>query len=31
VVAGLVAAMLHFPIDDTTVSTPALRTEPAAA
>ncbi|EIF34545.1 arabinose efflux permease family protein [Burkholderia sp. Ch1-1] len=31
VVAGLVAAMLHFPIDDTTVSTPALRAEPAAA
>ncbi|TDY21261.1 putative MFS family arabinose efflux permease [Paraburkholderia sp. BL6665CI2N2] len=31
VVAGLVAAMLHFPIDDTTVSTPALRVEPAAA
>ncbi|REE22189.1 putative MFS family arabinose efflux permease [Paraburkholderia sp. BL27I4N3] len=31
VVAGLVAALLHFPIDDTTVSTPALRGEPAAA
>ncbi|MFC6308636.1 MFS transporter [Paraburkholderia dipogonis] len=31
VVAGLVAAMLHFPIDDTAVSTPALRAEPAAA
>ncbi|RKR36379.1 MFS transporter [Paraburkholderia sp. BL17N1] len=30
-VAGLVAALLHFPIDDTTVSTPALRVEPAAA
>ena len=31
VVAGLVAAMLHFPIDDTTVSTPALRAGAAAA
>ncbi|MFM0630052.1 MFS transporter [Paraburkholderia xenovorans] len=31
VVAGLVAAMLHFPIDDATVSTPALRAGPAAA
>ncbi|PRY09533.1 MFS transporter [Paraburkholderia sp. BL25I1N1] len=31
VVAGLVAALLHFPIDDTTVSTPAFRAEPAAA
>jgi predicted MFS family arabinose efflux permease len=31
VVAGLVAAMLHFPIDDTTVSTPTLRANPAAA
>ncbi|WP_454827381.1 MFS transporter [Paraburkholderia xenovorans] len=31
VVAGLVAAMLHFPIDDTTVSTPVLRAGPAAA
>ncbi|HEX7911404.1 MAG TPA: MFS transporter [Paraburkholderia sp.] len=31
VLAGLVAAMLHFPIDDTAVSTPALRAEPAGA
>jgi MFS family permease len=31
VVAGLVAAMLHFPIDDATVKTPALRPEPARA
>jgi MFS family permease len=31
VVAGLVAAMLHFPIDDTTVSTPTLRANPAVA
>jgi predicted MFS family arabinose efflux permease len=31
VVAGLIAAMLHFPIDDTAVSTPALRAEPAGA
>jgi predicted MFS family arabinose efflux permease len=31
VVAGLVAAMLHFPIDDTTVSTPALRPQPVGA
>ncbi len=31
VFAGLVAALLHFPIDDTAVSTPALRAEPAGA
>lgn len=31
VVAGLVAAMLHFPIDDTAVSTPTRQAEPAAA
>jgi predicted MFS family arabinose efflux permease len=32
VVAGLVAAALHFPIDDTTVTTPALRSSrPAQA
>jgi MFS family permease len=31
VAAGLVAAMLHFPIDDATVKTPALRPEPARA
>ncbi|CAB3785427.1 MFS transporter [Paraburkholderia fynbosensis] len=31
VVAGLVAAMLHFPIDDTTVNKPALRREPVRA
>jgi predicted MFS family arabinose efflux permease len=30
VIAGLVAAMLHFPIDDTTESTPTLLVEPAA-
>ncbi len=30
VIAGLVAAMLHFPIDDTAVSTHTLRVEPAA-
>jgi predicted MFS family arabinose efflux permease len=31
VVAGLAAAMLHFPIDDTTVNKPALRREPVRA
>jgi predicted MFS family arabinose efflux permease len=31
VVTGLIAAMLHFPIDDTTVSTPALRSGPIGA
>jgi predicted MFS family arabinose efflux permease len=31
VVTGLIAAMLHFPIDDTAVNTPALRAEPAGA
>jgi hypothetical protein len=30
-VAGLIAAMLHFPIDDRTVGTPAIRAEPAGA
>jgi predicted MFS family arabinose efflux permease len=29
VVAGLIAAMLHFPIDDAAVNTPALRVKPA--
>ena len=31
VVAGLIAAMLHFPIDDATVSTPTLRPGPVNA
>ncbi|RAS26486.1 MFS transporter [Paraburkholderia bryophila] len=31
VAAGLLAAMLHFPINDATVGTPALRAEPAGA
>lgn len=31
VLAGLAAAILHFPIDDTAVSTPAPRAEPAGA
>ncbi|CAB3782480.1 MFS transporter [Paraburkholderia caffeinilytica] len=31
VAAGLIAAMLHFPIDDQAVSTPAIRSEPAGA
>jgi predicted MFS family arabinose efflux permease len=31
VVAGLVAAMLHFPIDDSTVGTHVLTAKPAAA
>ncbi|MFL9960256.1 MFS transporter [Paraburkholderia sediminicola] len=31
VVTGLIAAMLHFPIDDTAVNPPALRAEPAGA
>jgi predicted MFS family arabinose efflux permease len=31
VVTGLIAAMLHFPIDDTAVNTAVLRAEPAAA
>jgi len=31
VFAGVVAAMLHFPIDDTSLSTQALRAEPAGA
>ncbi|HYS63820.1 MAG TPA: MFS transporter, partial [Paraburkholderia sp.] len=32
VASGLIAAMLHFPIDDTAVSTPpALRSKPANA
>ncbi|KAA1007700.1 MFS transporter [Paraburkholderia panacisoli] len=31
VVTGLIAAMLHFPIDDTAVNTLALRAEPAGA
>ncbi|MDP9647480.1 MFS transporter [Paraburkholderia caledonica] len=31
VASGLVAALLHFPIDDTALHTPALRSEPASA
>ncbi|SDR34700.1 Predicted arabinose efflux permease, MFS family [Paraburkholderia fungorum] len=31
VVSGLVAALLHFPIDDSAVSTPGLRSQPAVA
>ncbi|SMG50361.1 MFS transporter [Paraburkholderia susongensis] len=31
VAAGLIAAMLHFPIDDTAVSMPSSRAEPARA
>ncbi|WP_094779102.1 MFS transporter [Paraburkholderia ribeironis] len=31
VVAGLIAAMLHFPIDDTSANMPALRSEPVNA
>jgi predicted MFS family arabinose efflux permease len=31
VVSGLVAALLHFPIDDAAVGTPALRAQPAQA
>lgn len=31
VASGLIAALLHFPIDDTALPTPALRSEPASA
>ncbi|MGF6571236.1 putative MFS family arabinose efflux permease [Paraburkholderia sp. GAS333] len=31
VVSGLVAALLHFPIDDSAVTTPGLRSQPAVA
>jgi len=31
VASGLIAALLHFPIDDTALPTPALRSDPASA